>query len=224
MKLFNSYKPKLSDVVFQKETWELHDDFENNKAWFADNRDPARIQLFASFTGWPFDLKDLPGAREFFEIQSKDNGGALLELQTEEIKGIESLIGAFKYPSPIENHLGLYYLGIVWMPFTDFCFQVTFESLESGETGLREAAVSLLDRPQSIQADAEPELVDSAGELLSKLYHQEIKLLPSDDRQYDQDFPHHPLSKIRSYLQDFKENVVFNEALLSQRTYRVENA
>jgi hypothetical protein len=142
------------------------------------------------------------------------------ELKVTSIQGIEALVGVFKYRSPQPGHLGKYYVGIIWLPFQDFLFQINFESLERGTTGLREAAVALIAEPKS-DVTPEPEVVISAEELFEKLRTGTIRRLPSDDPQFDAMFPDHPLTKVRDLQQRFTGNVVFSQRLIGQKPYRL---
>lgn len=224
MKIFNFYKPKLSDVSYSADGWTLHDNTKNNKSWYTEKRDATRIQFFDGPIDWPFDLTSEGKAREFFENESRKIGGALIEIEVKRIAQIESLVGIFKYKSQVENHLGKYYIGIIWMPFEKFTFQVNFESLEQGTTGTREAAVSIIENPEGIESNDEPESVSSMKELLQKLGQHQIEAVPSDERKYDKDFPDHPLTKVRKYLEFFENNVAINKELLKQKPYRYKNA
>ncbi|MCH8619592.1 hypothetical protein [Undibacterium sp. TS12] len=124
----------MADVHFHEDGWECCDNAQNNQSWYTETRDPVRIQLFGPPASWSFDLRDEKAAHAFFYAQSQSFGGALLDIAVETIAGVECLVGVFKYKSPIPDHSGMYYVGIVWLPFEKFLFQVNFESLEQGTT------------------------------------------------------------------------------------------
>ncbi len=220
MNIFNFYKPKISDVLFHKDNWECSDNFENDQSWYTDMRDAARIRLFGSPAPWDFDLRNEKAARAFFEAQSQSLGGALVDIAVELIAGVECLVGVFKYKSPVPDHLGMYYVGIVWMPFEKFAFQVNFESLEQGTTGAREAMVAMLVKPEPPKPDQEPVMLASMDEFFARLRQAAIRVLPSDDKKYDEMLPNHPLSKVRALLEYFRQNVKLDKKLVKQKAYR----
>ncbi len=222
MKFFRSYTPQLSDVRFHESGWELHENTVDNHAWYTEKRDAARLQLFRHPPEWPFDLRDTNAARTFFEHQANSFQGALIDLEVTSVRGIEALVGMFKYRSPQAGHLGMYYVGVIWLPFQDFLLQINFESLERGTTGLREAAVAVLVEPKPI-VTSEPEVVTSAEEFFEKLRASAIRRLPSDNPQYDAMFPDHPLTKVRDLQRRFTRNVVLNQRLVKQKPYRLSS-
>ncbi|MFZ6778712.1 hypothetical protein ACO0LD_17960 [Undibacterium sp. Ji83W] len=220
MRFFNFYTPKISDIQFHKDNWELHEGFENDKAWYTEKRDPARIRFFDRQPDWPFDLRDEKAARDFFEAQSRSLNGVLIEIAVENIAGTECLVGVFKYKSPVPNDLGMYYVGIVWMPFEKFLFQINFESMEKGTTGMREAAVAMIVNPAPVKSDEEPVMLNSMEELFANLRKKPVQAVPSDDKKYDEMFAEHPLSKVRALLDHFRNNVKIDKQLLKQKPFR----
>ena len=222
MEFFNFNKPSISDLSFHKESWELYDNFDTNISWFTEERDAARLQLFNEPYTWPFDLGEEAAARTFFENQSIGMGGALIQMNVEEISGLESLVGIFKYRSPVPDHMRMFYIAVIWIPFKEFCFQINFESLETDPTGAREAAVSLIEIPTPVESDEEPELI-TGDELFARMGQSQIVLSQSDDPKYDAGFPEHPLTKVRSYIQHLRDNLVINKDLLKQKRHRLNN-
>jgi hypothetical protein len=220
VKFFRWYTPQLSDVCFHESAWELHENAADNHAWYTEKRDAARLQLFRHPPQWPFDLRNADAARTFFDRQATSFHGAMIELEVTSIQEIEALVGVFKYRSPQPSHLGKYYVGIIWLPFRDFLFQINYESLERGTTGLREAAVAVIAEPKP-EETPEPEVVTSAEDLFEKLRTGTIRRLPSDDPQFDAMFPDHPLTKVRDLQRRFIHNVVFHRRLGDQKLYRL---
>jgi hypothetical protein len=147
-------------------------------------------------TNWPFDLTDVSAAKDYFSQQSANNDGVLLEME------------AVKYRSPIPQSMGMMFVGILWIPLRDRTAQVNVESLEHGATGMREAAVSLMDvgNPAS-QASTDQVIVNSAEEMFTHMRAQPLRALPSDGSTYDQSFPDHPLSKVRRRMEQVMTSI-----------------
>lgn len=162
--MFDFFKPKISDVWPARDNWEEHEKHDNSVFWFTEKRDICRL-LFTERCSWPFDLTDFTAAKKFYENQCHELGGALVEINKETIQGLEALVGVFKYKSPEQNSLAMYYVGIIWIPFEKCTYQVNFESLERGATGSREAAVSLMQNQAPVESEDEPILLESADDL-----------------------------------------------------------
>lgn len=222
MNFFRLYSPQLSDIRFHESTWELHENTADSQTWYTHTDIAARILLSQESPPWPFDLRDINAARTFFDQQANGFGGVMLELDVKPIQGIESLIGIFKYRSPQPPTLGMHYVGIIWLPFQDFIFQINFESRERGTTGLREAIVTAMAEPQPV-ITSEPETVTSIDALFDKLREGTIRRLPSDDSQFDEMFPDHPLTKVRNMEQHFIDHAIFHRRLSHQKPYRVKS-
>lgn len=171
---------------------------------------------------WPFDLTDLPAGREFFEKQSSDAGGALLSLEVTTVAGAEALRGLFKYRSPFPDSAGMYYAGVLWLPFEECLYQLNLEAVETETTGVREAAVMMImgDAWPRPQQDEIP-IINSPEELEALLASTPASKLPSDDEQYDSTFPGHPLSLVRTRLAEICRTAKFDTNTEELRPFRV---
>ena len=216
------FKPKAKDVSPIQDGWTIHQQDEDSTFWFTDKHDACRLQ-FTGRCSWPFDLSNAEAAKKFYQNQCSELGGALIEIGVENIQGLESLVGVFKYHSPEPGSPAMYYVGIIWIPFEKCTYQINFESLERGTTGAREAAVYLL-QDQEPANDTEPVLIESPEELISLISKKKIEVLPSDSVEYDETFPNHPLSKVRFLLNQFKKEASINSKLSSLKPYRNKNA
>jgi hypothetical protein len=111
------------------------------------------------------------------------------------------------------------FVGILWIPLSDFRFQINIEALEAGTTGYRETIVSALDpeeypdpkileqTPWPQPENTEPVIVKSADEMFEKMSQAPLRKLPSDDEQFDSMFPEHPLSLVRTRMSKVQETL-----------------
>lgn len=199
-------------ISFDLTDCEIHSEDEQRTLWF-DSKGVANLLRFQSGpVDWPFDLTDLQAARRFYGEQCAEAKGAMLSMDVLNAGGIEVLRGLFKYRSPKPQSLAMMFVGILWLPFSNFRFQINIEALEAGTTGFREALVSAMDpkdypnpkildeTPWPVSQDKEPVLVKSADEMFARMSQATLKKLPSDDEQFDSKFPMHPLSLVRSRM------------------------
>lgn len=215
----STYTPTLRDIRFHRDDWRLEERTADSALWMTPDGDASKLQLTFRVGVWPFDLRDEAAAHAFYARECEALSGAMIELSVRRIRGFESLVGVFKYRSPAPGHLGMYYVGIVWLPFETCTFQINFESLERGTTGAREAAVALIERVPPPQE--EPELLTSMEAFFERARNAKVQALPSDARTYDDAFPEHPLSKVRRMLTQFETEAVFDRRMSTLKPYRV---
>lgn len=170
-------------------------------AWSTANGVYIALRIPESPANWSFDLHDIGAATDYFSLQSARNGGALLQLDAVTVCGQAALRGMFKYRSPLPQSMGMMFVSILWLRLGVRMVQINVESVEQGETGAREAAVSVVTgATQPDGSSDEPVLADSVEELFALMGTQKLQALPSDDSQYDPMFPDHPLSKVRQRM------------------------
>lgn len=184
---------------------------------------------------WPFDLTDVDGARKFYGAQCASAKGAMLSMDVISIDKFEVLRGLFKYRSPVPKSLAMMSVGIFWIPFSNFTYQINIEALEQGTTGIREAAVyaadvseypdpTVLERCPWPQADedAEPVQVVDAEDMFDRMRQATLRPLPSDDESFDEMFPQHPLSQVRGRMKVVADTLKIDKTWWqSLKPYRV---
>lgn len=220
--MFLSYEPKLEDIMPDISGWEEVERKNHMIMWYTEKHDACSRLLLDGPCSWSFDLTSLDRAQDFYDRQSAENGGAMIEIGIEEIKGIEALSGIFKYRSPVPGSLAMMYVGIFWVPFEKHIFQINFEAIERGTTGVREAAVYLIEKPNRSESNQEPVPVASMEEMFQKMREKKVFRLPSDDEKYDASFPEHPLSSVRALMAGFRENGYINPKLKALKAFRVK--
>lgn len=218
-------KPAVSvdSLTFDLTDCSLHQQGDNERGWINPARVAHTLRFWFGPPDWPFDLRDPEGAADFYREQCADKGGVMLSMGVATLGGHEALHGLFKYRAPAPRNLAMYYVGILWIPFREGSFQVNVEAMELGQTGGREAAVSLIERDAWPKAPAgtPPIKVKSVQEMFAHMGSQPIRQLPSDDEKYDQSFPDHPLSKVRARLSEVMATLKFDASVAAMRPFRV---
>jgi hypothetical protein len=110
----------------------------------------------------------------------------------------------FKYRAPVPKSLAIYYVGILWLSFRTWGAQINVEAMEHGTTGMREAAVMMLEGDNWYKdlPPAEPVMLDSAEDMFERMAATPLRPILSDNAKYDATFPQHPLSLVRAKLDD----------------------
>jgi hypothetical protein len=193
--------PSVESLTFDLADCELRQDNETERVWTSSDHVAYRLKFDRGAIYWPFDLRDLSAAREFYRRECEQNAGVMLELEVVTAAGAEGLSGVFKYRSPMPGSLGMAYVGILWLPFEDCRFQVNVEALELGTTGVRECAVMAIEGDRWPREPQTEIPVIETEEQLQEFYRKaRVRHLPSDDPKYDASFPQHPLSQVRTRL------------------------
>jgi len=192
----------LDSLTFDLTDCSLREESPRHRIWMTAAGIAYNLQFYEGPPDWPFDLAEPDVAADFYRRQCLDREGVMLSMNvTRAAAGGEVLQGVFKYRSPVPRSMGMYYVGILWLPFKQCCFQINVEAMETGATGGREAAVMLLGTDKlSRPPEKEPIVVKSMEELLSRSRSEPVQSLESDDPRYDHSFPNHPLSQVRTRL------------------------
>ncbi len=225
-----------NSISFDLTDCEIHSEDRERTLWF-DSKGVAHLLRFNQGPmDWPFDLTDLQAARGFYGNQCAEAKGVMLSMDGLSVDGIEVLQGLFKYRSPQPQSLAMMFVGILWLPFSNFRYQINIEALEGGTTGIREATVSVMDpkdypNPKILEEtpwprpeDKEPVMVKSAEEMFTRMSQTTLKKLPSDDVQFDSKFPMHPLSLVRARMSKVAETLKMNKMWWQQlKPYRISH-
>ena len=194
----------VDSLTFDLADSELVQQADSERIWVSPDSVAYRLKFDRGAIYWPFDLTDPVAAREFYRRECGQNAGVMLEMEPVTAAGAEGLSGVFKYRSPVPGSLGMAYVGILWLPFRDCRFQVNVEAVEMGTTGMREAAVMVIEGDKwPMEPQAEIPIINSQEELdalYAKAWERPLRWLPSDDPKYDASFPQHPLALVRAGL------------------------
>lgn len=213
----------IDSLTFDLADGSLREQSEVHRAWMTPDGVAHTLRYRPGPPEWPFDLTDPDAAAAFYGRQCAEFGGVMLSMDVLTADGVEALRGLFKYRAPVPVNLAMYYVGILWLPFQGHNYQINIEAMETRTTGAREAAVMLIEgdawpRPSE---DAEPVVVASAEELLTRLGSSPVRQLPSDRETYDRSFPDHPLSRVRARMARAIASLRLDPAVRELEPYRV---
>lgn len=198
----------LRAITFEPQKKKLMKQGQGEVTYLTDNA-VAYLWRLSTAPDWTWDLRDLESARAFYGDQCASANGAMLEMEICKIDNVEALRGLFKYRYP-QNPLAIMYVGILWIPFSEYCLQLNIESVELGITGMREAIVMDLEIEAGTwvppvplaegQAEPEPIMVKDGEDLLARMASTKLRKISSDDPKWDDKFSDHPLTKVRRGL------------------------
>jgi hypothetical protein len=201
----------IDSLTFDLTNCELRKADPNSRAWLSSDIVAHLLRFREGPPSWNFDLRNPQAAKDFYGQQCEENAGAMLFNEVFPIAGHEALCGVFKYRAPAPNNMAMLYVGIIWIPFANYNYQLNVEAMEQGTTGTREAGVMLME-PELFpeQPDAPVVAVKSAEEMFVRMKAAKVRALPSDDMRFDTKFPDHPLSLVRKRLGEIIDTIKLN--------------
>lgn len=198
--------PQLADLRLNLPAWVPEDENESRVISVNESGDALAVYLYDVPPDIATNLDDAPGLRTFYRNVVTPAGGALVEVDPIIVAGVPAVRTIFKFrlkPS------GMRYIGSLTLPFESFSYVVKTQCNEQGTvTGIREAAVFTalnLDVNQPGWA-RDPYDADFCAPLLRTR---------SDDAEWDEQFPDHPLSKCRRYLEEAARSIQLTASVKS---------
>jgi hypothetical protein len=151
----------------------------------------AQVKFVPETPSLPGPLSGTHALHDYFDDALTRQGAALLDFEIVAVDGRPSLrtvtkLRGFGY--------GYAFVGSVQIHFATCWYHLHLQTMETGTTGIREAAVLLLS-PQSPTDNKKATVLTSVDELPSL---KTVKKLASDELSWDSRFPDHPLSVLRA--------------------------
>lgn len=150
-------------------------------------------QFFRTPPDLPTSLADPDPVRRHVAQGIASQNAALIDFEVVDLDGCLAMRTVAKVRA---EGRAMMYLGAIQLHFEPCWWCVNMEAREHGTTGVREAAVLMLmtERGDAPQPSGPPVVLDS----LDDLPLPEARMLPSDDEEWDEKFPDHPLSLVRA--------------------------
>jgi hypothetical protein len=197
--------PNIDAVTFDLTNCELMEQSETRRAWLSSSGVAHLLRLTPRPPWGSFDLTNPAAGSEYCRQDSAKLGGVVLSTEVTSAAGVELMQGLFKYRDPLRpDSPGRYFVGILWIPFRDCCYQLNIEARETGITGARDALAMLTFGVN-----------DPRWALIKDSLHS-----PSDDEQFDT-LLDHPLSKVRKRMRHVRATLQFDSSVQSLAPFRV---
>ncbi len=209
-KLFKKKKITINSISIPNLNWEKIEDNKSVKRWVNPEQ---TINLSLNF----FNLKpnlpltnDIDELRVFYRDQIVNYNGGLVEVETLNLKGFNTIKTVFKIP---QEPTGMVYLASFTIAFEDYSFVFKIQAPEIGVTGIRDSVIleKLLGEEKITFGD------EGLEGWFNDPYDSELKegtlMNKSEEKIYDEQFPEHPLSIARALLQRIESEISFDKGL-----------
>jgi len=210
--MFNWFKSKDIDLVrLDEDGWRLREKSSELKVWENSSGDVLSLNFFDKEPDIPFALSEIDGLRKFYRNLIAESGGGILKLETVELGGLTAIETLCKLP---KQPSGMIYVGSLTIPFREKSYVVKLQCTEQGITGMREAVffASRAHFDEDGEEDFDP-FKGWAKDPYDETFTDGVLMNLSEDEQYDEKFPNHPLSRVRRYLKEIKQTISFDEKL-----------
>ena len=180
----------IDSVQFDESGWHRESAARQVTQWSNDRREFLSRHFFPIAPDLPRGLKGPDELTLFYWSMVANAGGAVLEAGIDKRIGLPAIRTIFKFPM---QATGFTFIGSYTIPFVDSSFVLKIQTIETGFTGMREAAV--------FAKLGCTEMSDARWTIpLPKGIESSVKANKADDEQFDSLFPDHPLSRVRATL------------------------
>src|SRR5436190_489248 len=187
--------PDLQSVSFSTAGWRLAQDDGTMRAWENAVGDTLSLHVFLKVPDLAGPLSGIDRIRDGYRTAVVQVGGGLVEVEADELGGLPALRTIFRFP---QDPHGVSYIGAWTIPRRSFSFVIKVCCAEHGTTGIREAAfgVRQLQFAQNEDGPSEGWFRDPHD----PGFRAPVLRNSSDDMEWDEVFPQHPLSRARACL------------------------
>lgn len=195
----------MEAISFKSSHWVKQKVNVPHQVWHSQTGDGLGLYHFNIPPNIPVPLEAIDKLRQFYRLQAAEGHSGVIQLDVIEIDGVPVIKSIIKVP---QSPSGMTYLGSYTFPRRDFSYVLKIQCQEYGTTGLREAVIlnrKMADGQVAISDEgtitgwmADPYDPNFKGRILRNLAEAE---------QYDSEFPAHPLSRLRFYLNDLQPTI-----------------
>lgn len=197
--------------------WTLRHADESTALFTNDSGDGFSINYFPKVPDIEADVSDALALRAFYRAAAESSGVAMLEVDPTRIAGlpaVRTILKARLQPT------GFAFIGSYTLPFADCSYVLKCQSVERGVTGMREAAVLVMQTVPMPMDEQTGKLIGWEQDPYDPSIRGRFMRNRADDEQYDAEFPAHPLSRVRRYLKELGEQLDVSPAIAAARPFK----
>lgn len=190
---------------------------ESHEATFSNEAgDDLALNYFAKPPDIQADIGNVAELRACYRKVAEAHDIALVEADSVLLDGVRAVRTIFKARL---DPRGFAFLGSFTLPFADSSLVIKVQSLEQGITGMRETTVFSMCADQFEFDDATEKMIGWEQDPYDPDYKSGFLPNHADQAQYDEQFPEHPLSKVRRYLREIASEFRRDASLKSARPF-----
>jgi hypothetical protein len=182
-----------------------------DRIWVSEQGLFVRLTTDACRPVFPATAAGEAASRNDWRLTCAEAGAGMVELTYERVDGCQAVRAITKFAIDPTTGRGRRYLGVLQIPAAESVVVLKVQCDETGITGFRETVVIqrlLASGAVTIEMSPPDEETGARWAANTPGWHvdphdptpEHLALNMSDDRQFDAEFPHHPLSIVRSFL------------------------
>jgi|SRR5579859_2697678 len=207
--------PTIAQVNFDTNGWELFQKSDSVIEWRNTIPDGLYLNIFNIPPDIEANLDDLVALRASYRSIMNAGGAGMVSLDIVELNGVPAIKQIVKIPIPKKEH-GLIYLASYTLPFAEFSYVIKVQCQEWGTTGIREAVVG-----NEALASGRVKLDSNNRKIVGWNRESFSDMNLAETEEYDNQFPQHPLSRARRYLNEIKLNLVIDAEVASAPKFKI---
>jgi hypothetical protein len=187
------------------------------RVWQNENGDELSLHYSNKAPDLPVPLSRIDQVRHSYRLSLARANGGIVELMVIEVDGIPALKLIAKVA---QKPHGMAYLASYAFPRRDFSYTLKIQCPEYGTTGIRDAVV--LDQElglEHVQLGKGGRLTNWGADPYDPTFRGGILRNVADDERYDSQFPDHPLSRLRGYLNRLEPTITVSEAMKQAKAF-----
>ena len=216
MPIFGRNRISIEDVDVKLDDWHLAGRDGSVIQYDHQNGDVFSINFFDKQPDIGAPLNDVAGIRNFYRQMLIPNNMALLECDVLSLGGVPSVYMLAKL---LMEPRGFVFLASYTIPRQKHSFVLKYQAVESGMTGVREAAVmSMLPTPEIDESTNR--IVGWCADPYDNLLEYPVMRNKADAVEYDSKFPDHPLSRTREFMKQLPQRITLSDNLLKTPEFK----
>jgi hypothetical protein len=195
-----SSAPSIDSLKFETDGWKFHGEKEPGqmRLWETPDSDAVLLHFFGVPPNLPV-TNTVDDISAMYASGLAAGGGKVVECTVGKFAHCDAVRLLLKAP---QKPSGMMYQAAVTIPFRDFSFVVKIQSPEHGSTGVREAVLA-----EKRMAAGEMPDVSGKGPF--------FRDWNPDAPEYDEQFPTHPVSRVRRILAHVARTASLDQAVAS---------
>lgn len=170
--------------------------------------------LIINFFNLPPDITAKDGSEKAIQDNYRkvavESDGAIIEVKKIFLGKLETIKTIMKFhmkPS------GMAYLGCYTIPFKSFSYVVKVQCLDVGTTGIRDTVICNMMLKDGIVKLDEHGIDGWMKDPYDETIHLPFMMNLSEEEKFDDAFPTHPLSRLRTYMKDIEKTFSYDALL-----------
>jgi hypothetical protein len=203
---FKRQKVTIDSVTIPNFGWTKTDDTKSKVQWINPEQ---TVAISVNFFNLPPDIptiKRIDTLRDFYRNSIASINGGLIEVELRKIANIPFARTIFKIP---QEPSGMTYLASLTIPFETCSFVLKVQGFEDGITGMRDTMVANRLLGKGDLTIGKNGYENWFSDPYDNNFTDGTLMNKSEQTVYDKDFPNHPLTLVRTIIDEFESGLLF---------------